>query len=285
MKVGILTAVLCAFYLNLACATENCIDTNDTYQDYDDAVKAGDIKNNPTEFYVLSYTWAPNHCKGKDADPGSRDYLQCGSGRDFGYILHGLWPQGTFKNPGNYPRACEGDQKKIDRAVLDKYLCMTPSVDLLQHEYENHGTCMHDENLEDPDVYFGKAFELHSTLALPKEEIADEGEGKRWFSQNNSHLIEDSVYFDAKTKEWRICYDRTFSIITCPGGDTDLTDTEIALESECKIKGNISKSSKKKYYFLESHPNYAKVKIDFGDGERCFSSESDAVGAGWSKAP
>lgn len=280
----ILTVFICTFYFSFARANDNCIDTNDTYQDYDDVIKPAEIKNNPTEFYVLSYSWAPNHCQGKDATPGSRDYLQCGSGRNFGYILHGLWPQGTFKNPGHYPRACEGDQKKIDRAVLEKYLCMTPSFDLLQHEYENHGTCMHDESLEDPDVYFGKALELHSTLTLPKKQITDEAAGKKWFSQNNWQLHGDSLYFDHKTKEWRICYDRSFAVISCPNEDTNVPEPEI-IESECTVKGNISNSSKKKYYFLASHPNYAKVQIDFGDGERCFSTENEAIAAGWSKAP
>ena len=215
MRMLMIATIICLIY-NIANATESCIDPNDTYDDYDEVIKNDSINKYPTEFYVLSYSWAPNHCKGKTAEAGTRDYLQCGSGRNFGYILHGLWPQGTFNKPTNYPRACEGDQKKIDRKILNKYLCMTPSVDLLQHEYENHGTCMHDENLEDPDVFFNKAYELHRAINLPTKQITNEHDGQKWFVENNSHLKDSSVYFDKKNKEWRICYDTKFSVISCP---------------------------------------------------------------------
>jgi ribonuclease T2 len=159
------------------------------------------------------------HCANTDDSdklPGKKNYLQCGSGRNFGYILHGLWPQGKKDKKGGYPRACEGDQEKIERKILEKYLCMTPSVWLLQHEFEYHGTCMHDKALETPINYFGKALELHSRLKLPKEKLPNNGESYKWFVENNSHLTRESIQYYSGGEEWQICYDNQFNVMGCP---------------------------------------------------------------------
>ncbi|WNB77486.1 ribonuclease T2 family protein [Methylomonas koyamae] len=284
------TNLLACICLTLAAITAraDCVDPKDTYQAYNEVADAA--QDRPSEFYVLSYSWAPRYCaeKGEKRGPGQKDYLQCGSKARFGYILHGLWPQGTLAKPNDYPRACAGDQPKIDRALMAKYLCMTPSAWLLQHEYENHGTCMIDQNLRTPQAYFDKALALHSALHLPNQQITNETKGKAWFAQNNPQLPEDSVYFDNKTKEWRVCYDRNFAAFACPrpggqngGGDSNGDDGD---SGACPIKGNIS-GKNRKLYFDRSHPGYAGVVIDFSKGERCFDTAQQALAAGWEKAP
>ncbi len=197
----------------------SCKDSQDTYSSYDNTVSVNQIKNIPSEYYVLSYSWAPRHCSkvpGKRKMPGKKDYLQCGSSMRFGYILHGLWPQGAINKPGIYPRACEGDQPKISRKILEKYLCMTPSVWLLQHEYEYHGTCMHDEALESPEIYFSIAMDLHSQLKLPEKELQYSKESIDWFVMNNPHLSEESIQYYHRGKEWQFCYDNNFNVMPCP---------------------------------------------------------------------
>ena len=44
----------------------------------------------PCESLVLSLSWSPSWCATK---AGQRDEDQCGSGKKFGFIVHGLWPQ------------------------------------------------------------------------------------------------------------------------------------------------------------------------------------------------
>lgn len=275
----------CSLYSG--CFADNCVDPKDSYDGYDNKI-VENAKIRKTDFYVMSYTWAGNHCdtKGRNNKPGDKDYLQCGSGQNFGYILHGLWPQGSFANPKDYPRACEGDQPKIDRKVLEKFLCMTPSFWLLQHEYEFHGTCMHDEALEDPSVYFGKALELHGKHKLPTKQITDEKVGKKWFAENNPHLKKNSVYLDKQSKEWHICYDLNFSSIECPSGSAKngYSASSVSADKKCKVKGNIS-NNKNKYYFTADHPDYKTVVISANKGERCFSTESEAKKEGWKRAP
>jgi len=258
-----------------------CSDKLDTYDKYNEDISQETPKDQKSDYYVLSYSWAPGHCKKANAiskKPGGKNFIQCGSGRTFGYILHGLWPQGSLQNVGNYPRACEGDQPKIDRSILEKYLCMTPSVWLLQHEYEYHGTCMHDEALETPDKYFSIAQQLHSKLKLPNKELPDIDASYEWFVANNAHLTTESIQYYDGGHEWQFCYDNDFKVMECPDKPSNSTP------DNCKIKGNISRSGKK-YYFLPNHPGYAGVNITPARGERCFTTEAEAEQNGWTKAP
>lgn len=264
----------------------NCIDPLDTYNTYDNNVKEEDINNIRSEYYVLSYSWAPGHCADADKKskkPGKKNYLQCGSGRTFGYILHGLWPQGLKSGEGGYPRACEGDQPKIKRETLDKYLCMTPSRWLLQHEYEFHATCMHDETLETPEAYFSKALELHSKIEMPTKRLPNNSQSIEWFTTNNPDIKAHSIQYWSGGKEWQFCIDNEFQFMKCPSNTSNNTSEPVT--GDCVIKGNISGNSGNKYYFTSAHPNYDSVKIDPAKGEKCFATQEEARNAGWSKAP
>lgn len=285
MKNSLITIALLSQFVFVLSYANTCVDTQDTYSNYDDYVKDSDINIVNSQYYVLSYTWAPGYClsvSNENKKPGNKDYLQCGSGAQFGYVLHGLWPQGALDKTGGYPRACEGDQDKIDRRILEKYLCMTPSVWLLQHEYEYHGTCMHDESLEDPKAYFDKAMELHSKLTFPENKLKYNDAGVNWFVDNNSHHNFDSIQYYQGGQEWQFCYDNNFKVMNCPGKSTT---PDINPLSDCKIKGNISNNSGKKYYFSSLHPNYSSVVITQSKGEKCFLTEQEAINAGWVKAP
>lgn len=56
-------------------------------------------------------------------------------------------------------------------------------------------------------------------------------------------------------------------------------------EPECPIKGNISYDTGTKWYHLPGMEDYESTQIDPARGERCFSTESEAISAGWQKAP
>ncbi len=284
----------------------NCIDSRDSYSNYDNDVSNSDIRNIQSEYYLLSYSWAPSFCKKsskKSKHAGAKNYLQCKADNQFGYILHGLWPQGKISGKGGYPRACGGDQPKIARKQLSPYLCMTPSVWLLQHEYEYHGTCMPTRVLKSPQGYFGTALKLHQSLELPTRELANTSGSLSWWYLNNSQLVDGSVIYAQKSREWRFCYDTQFQSMACPGSKRNKLSTDKKIHraipvktthsvntlpnernQSCAVKGNISKKSSAKTYFLTSHPQYTSVKININSGERCFSSEQQAIKAGWRKA-
>lgn len=49
----------------------------------------------------------------------------------------------------------------------------------------------------------------------------------------------------------------------------------------CVVKGNISATSGRKYYYVPGSPNYEQVVIDPRLGERCFQTAEEAEEAGW----
>jgi ribonuclease T2 len=46
------------------------------------------------DFYVLSLSWSPSFCEGREENGGGgrSQQIQCG-GRPFSFVVHGLWPQ------------------------------------------------------------------------------------------------------------------------------------------------------------------------------------------------
>ena len=56
-------------------------------------------------------------------------------------------------------------------------------------------------------------------------------------------------------------------------------------QPDCRIKGNISVQTGKKFYHLPGMEDYESTVIDPTKGERWFCTESEAIAAGWSRAP
>ncbi|TKD50717.1 ribonuclease T2 family protein [Sphingomonas baiyangensis] len=112
----------------------------------------------PTRGYTLALTWNPQYCRDNAARGGAR--FQCGAGNGFGFTLHGLWPDGDGVN--RWPQYCRAAPLLSER-VIRANLCTTPSVQLLQHEYAKHGTCM---GLT-PANYFRRASSLYGRLRYP----------------------------------------------------------------------------------------------------------------------
>ena len=118
------------------------------------------VRNPPIAGYLLSLSWSPEHCAGVRNAKDARDRFQCsGENGRFGWVLHGLWPEAA--TPG-YPQWCR-PAKIVPQPVLRRHMCMTPSAQLLQHEWAKHGTCMS----PDPASYFRAAEILFRTVNFP----------------------------------------------------------------------------------------------------------------------
>ena len=112
----------------------------------------------PIGSYTLAISWSPQYCRTHAGDAGAR--FQCGGGNRFGFVLHGLWPDGYGKD---WPQYC-GAAALLPRATIRRNLCATPSAQLLQHEWAKHGTCM---NGYTPERYFARSTSLYRALRLP----------------------------------------------------------------------------------------------------------------------
>jgi ribonuclease T2 len=118
------------------------------------------VRTPATAGYLLSLSWSPQHCAGVRDARDARDRFQCsGENGRFGWVLHGLWPEAA--NPG-YPQWCR-PAKIVPQPVLKQHLCMTPSAQLLQHEWAKHGTCMS----PNPAAYFKSAAILFGAVRFP----------------------------------------------------------------------------------------------------------------------
>lgn len=118
------------------------------------------VRNPAITGYLLAMSWSPQHCAGVRNPKGARDRFQCsGENGRFGWVLHGLWPE---TDGSGYPQWCR-PAKIVPQVVLRKHMCMTPSVQLLQHEWAKHGTCMSPR----PDAYFRAAEILFGAVRFP----------------------------------------------------------------------------------------------------------------------
>ncbi|MFN6943265.1 MAG: ribonuclease T2 family protein, partial [Parvibaculum sp.] len=117
------------------------------------------------DFYVLSLSWSPTFC---DSEAAGRNREQCGPGTDFGWVVHGLWPQNEKGWPENCPTP-EGSRvpERIGRTVID----IMPSMGLIGHQWRKHGSC---SGLSQRD-YFSATRAAFEAIRLP-ERIASGAE-------------------------------------------------------------------------------------------------------------
>jgi ribonuclease T2 len=181
-----------------------------------------DTRRTPVTRYTLSLSWSPQYCHGqRERSSVGRDDLQCGgaTGR-FGFILHGLWPE---TNGRDWPQYCR-PATAVSRATLSRHLCMTPSAQLLQHEWQRHGSCMS----ATPEAYFAQGAALYANvrypnmLALAYRRDLTVGEFRRAFSAANIRIPEHAIAITRNRSGWldevRLCLNIRFRATRCPAG-------------------------------------------------------------------
>lgn len=107
------------------------------------------------DYYVLSLSWAPTYCL-THADDGD----EC-SRKGYGFVLHGLWPQ---YESGGYPEQCQSNFDLSAEATA-KGRTIYPSVRLMSHEWQEHGTCSGLPPLD----YFRAADRSTAAVKIPAE--------------------------------------------------------------------------------------------------------------------
>jgi ribonuclease T2 len=170
----------------------------------------------PIGSYTLALTWAPQYCH-DNADRDSARF-QCGAGNRFGFTLHGLWPDGKGKD---WPQYCAPAPLLAERQLRGA-LCATPSVQLLQHEYAKHGTCMG----VTPAAYFARSTALYAKLrypdmnALSRRAGLTAGQFAAAVSRANPGLTANMLRITANRSGWLdeiwLCLDTRFRYTACP---------------------------------------------------------------------
>ncbi len=112
---------VCAIVLALACAV--------SYARHHHA-KPATGEPGQFDYYLLTLSWSPTYCLTHPQDSN-----QC-SGKGYGFVLHGLWPQ---FDGGNWPEFCSSE--RLSPAAEQLGMRLFPSPRLMEHEWQRHGTC------------------------------------------------------------------------------------------------------------------------------------------------
>ena len=171
----------------------------------------------PIGGYTLALSWSPEYCRTRRSDPDDR--FQCSGPADrFGFVLHGLWPDG---NGDLWPQYCRSGGR-VPEVVARATLCATPSVHLLQHEWAKHGVCA----FAQPAAYFAAARALYGAVRYPDMDALSRNRNLRAasfaaaFAVRNPGLRTDAIRLGLNHRGWLeevyICLDRSFRIRTCP---------------------------------------------------------------------
>lgn len=86
------------------------------------------------DHYVLALSWSPSFCASPEAADES---LQCGGGRKFAFVVHGLWPQDGAR-PLHY---CQAEKTWVPEEQIEDMLPVMPSKSLIIHQWRKHGVC------------------------------------------------------------------------------------------------------------------------------------------------
>lgn len=191
--------------------------TSSVTTDYDYTMRDDAIGQNtkaPVDYYMLVLSWSPAFCESQIKKFGGKlprsAQQQCGMQHQYGWIIHGLWPQNrSARGTADHPRFCRGDLPPVDSAIIEKYLGDSPSAVLLQGEWEKHGACA----FQSPNAYFQKQQQLFRDLTLPTQNM-DRKALFRWMKQHNPSL--KNVFMQASRQELFICYDLNWKAMNCP---------------------------------------------------------------------
>ena len=86
------------------------------------------------DYYVLSLSWSPNWCR---LEGDARGSPQCDPAEDFGWVLHGLWPQ--FER--GWPSDCATTARNPSRAETAAMSDIMGTSGLAWHQWRKHGRC------------------------------------------------------------------------------------------------------------------------------------------------
>ena len=86
------------------------------------------------DYYVLALSWSPTWCA---LEGEARGAEQCSREADFGWILHGLWPQ----YHRGWPAHCPSIKRPPSRTMTSDMADIMGSSGLAWHQWKKHGTC------------------------------------------------------------------------------------------------------------------------------------------------
>ena len=175
----------------------------------------GPVRTVTVAGYTLALSWSPEFCKGREGQ--ARHRMQC-SGRQgrFGFVVHGLWPEGRTM----WPQWCPTG-RRVSPAQARRNLCVSPSAALLARQWAKHGSCM----VERPETYFKVTRILWDSLRFPDMDRLSRREGltagtiRARFLLANPGWPKGAVGVHLNERGWleelQLCYAKDFHPAKC----------------------------------------------------------------------
>lgn len=166
------------------------------------------------DYYVLSLSWSPNWCA---YEGDARDSEQCDAGGDYGWIMHGLWPQYLR----GFPTFCRTVERPPSSGLTAGMADIMGTSGLAWYQWKKHGVCT---GLS-AAAYFALSREaygrvvrpavfrkLDKTVRLPAAVVQEA------FLQANPAIEADGITItcrDGYIQEARVCLSRDLDPVTC----------------------------------------------------------------------
>ena len=174
-----------------------------------DGEKAGDF-----DYYVMSLSWSPTWCALEGDRRGSP---QCEDNADFGWVLHGLWPQ--YEN--GWPSYCRTSERNPSRSDTAAESDLFGSSGSAWHQWNKHGRC---SGLS-ADDYYALSREAYSRINRPEilRKLTDPVKVpahviEQAFLEANPALKADQITITCKAgriQEARVCLTRDLQLRDC----------------------------------------------------------------------
>ena len=116
-----------------------------------DGEKAGKF-----DYYVLALSWSPTWCA---LEGDARNSPQCDETADYGWVLHGLWPQ----YHRGWPAHCPTPERPPTRTMTEAMTDIMGSSGLAWYQWKKHGSC---SGLSAP-AYYSLAREAYARVKRP----------------------------------------------------------------------------------------------------------------------
>lgn len=166
------------------------------------------------DYYVLSLSWSPTWCALEGDD---RNSPQCDDDKDFGWVLHGLWPQ----YERGWPSYCHTPHRNPSRAQTAAMADVMGTSGLAWHQWKKHGTCSglaSDDYFKLARLAYGSVTRpaVFRKLAKPVRLPASVVEAA--FMKENPGLDPDEVTITCKAgriQETRVCLTRDLEMRAC----------------------------------------------------------------------
>lgn len=166
------------------------------------------------DYYVMSLSWSPTWCA---LEGDARKSPQCDPAEDFGWVLHGLWPQYHRGWPSYCPTAERTPSRRETEAMAD----IMGTSGLAWHQWKKHGVC---SGLSS-DAYYALARAAYGTVRRPQvfrklkdpvtlpATLVEEA-----FLKANPQLAPDMITItckDGRIQEARVCLSRDLEPVPC----------------------------------------------------------------------